>query len=286
MPLKHLVAIATGGPGDGPALNLACRLAGRHGGLVEVIPLHPDGAGDLISLGLTLGAPLSREASDELAGAERELHLRIEAAARAAAGEAGVAFGAGGNAPRLRVRPDSLRPAQPVSRITALADLVVFGQAQLEQFPGRDLFDQCLLGDRSPVLIARQDAAALSGPAAIAWDGSAQAGRAVRAALPLLAAASEIHVLQCLTGLDQTASSPDIDALNAWLGLHGVGPGGSVRVEGVDAGPALMAAARGRSAQLLVAGAWGHSRLREAVFGGATRTFLQCRDGPNLLLAH
>lgn len=286
MPLKHLVAIATGGPGDGPALNLASRLAGRHGGLAEVIPLHPDGAGDLISLGLTLGAPLSREASDELADAERELHLRIEAAARAAAGEAGVAFGAGENTPRLRVRQDSLRPAQPVSRITALADLIVFGQAQLEHFPGRDLFDQCLLGDRSPVLIARQDAAALSGPAAIAWDGSAQAGRAVRAALPLLAAASEIHVLQCLTGLDQTASSPDIDALNAWLGLHGVGPGVSVRVEGADAGPALIAAAKGHSARLLVAGAWGHSRLREAVFGGATRTSLQCRDGPNLLLAH
>jgi nucleotide-binding universal stress UspA family protein len=37
---------------------------------------------------------------------------------------------------------------------------------------------------------------------------------------------------------------------------------------------------------LLVAGAWGHSRLREAVFGGATRTFLACKDGPSLLLAH
>ena len=42
------------------------------------------------------------------------------------------------------------------------------------------------------MLIARQDAESLSGPAAIAWDGSPQAGRAVKAALPLLAMASEM----------------------------------------------------------------------------------------------
>ena len=136
------------------------------------------------------------------------------------------------------------------------------------------------------MLVARHDADSLSGPAAIAWDGSPQAGRAVKAALPLLAMASEIHVIQCVTGLDRDATDPDIDSLNAYLKLHGVGEGVSVLVEGHDEGAALIAAAQGRSATLLVAGAWGHSRLREAVFGGATRAFLRSKSGPNLLLTH
>ena len=98
--------------------------------------------------------------------------------------------------------------------------------------------------------------------------------------------ASAIHVLQCVTGLDQRAADPDIDPLNAYLKLHGVGAGVAMLVEGEDEGATLMAAAEGKQAGLLVAGAWGHSRLRETVFGGATRGFLRGKDGPSLLLAH
>jgi nucleotide-binding universal stress UspA family protein len=148
------------------------------------------------------------------------------------------------------------------------------------------VFSQSLLTDRTPVLVARHDPDSLSGPAAIAWDGSPQAGRAVKAALPLLAMASEILVLQCVTGLDRGAADPDVDPLNAYLKLHGVGQGTPVLVEGEDEGAALIAAAESRTAGLLVAGAWGHSRLRQAVFGGATRSFLRQKQGPNLLLCH
>jgi len=126
----------------------------------------------------------------------------------------------------------------------------------------------------------------LGGLAAIAWDGSAQAGRAVRAALPLLAMAESIHVLQCVTHLDRQAGDPDIEPLNAYLTLHGVGTGVATSVEGEDEGDALLAAAQARRVGLLVAGAWGHSRLRELVFGGATHSFLRRAEGPSLLLAH
>jgi nucleotide-binding universal stress UspA family protein len=186
----------------------------------------------------------------------------------------------------MSVLSRGLRPGLALSRHVAISDLVVFGQGHLDRGVGPELFSQCLLSDRAPVLVARHDAESLSGPAAIAWDGSPQAGRAVKAALPLLAMASDIHVIQCVTGLDREATDPDIDSLNAYLKLHGVGKGVSVLVEGHDEGAALIAAAQGRSATLLVAGAWGHSRLREAVFGGATRAFLRCKSGPNLLLTH
>lgn len=286
MSLKHIIAIAAGGDGDSRSLGLSSSLASQHDGVVEVLPIYPDSAADMVALGMTLGATMSPEAIEELAAAERELQGRIEEAARAAANQADVVFGPGEGAPRMSVMGRGLRPALAVSRHAALADLVVFGQGHLDHGPGRDVFGQCLLGDRAPVLVARHDVDSLSGPAAIAWDGSPQAGRAVKAALPLLAMASEIHIVQCVTGLDRSATDPDIEALNAYLRLHGVGEGAEVLIEGEDEGAALVSAAKGRLATLLIAGAWGHSRLREAVFGGATRAFLGGKDGPNLLLAH
>lgn len=286
MSLKRILALASGGAGDPSALAFAAWLAGQHDGTVEVVPVYPDSAVDMVALGMALGASPSREAIEELAAAEREMQGRIEAAARKAADAADVVFGPGDGAPRLSVLTRGLRPALALSRHAALADLVVIAQDSLRTGPVEDLLGQALIGDRAPVLIARGDPDSLSGPAAIAWDGSPQAGRAVRAALPLLAMASAIHVFQCVNSLDRRAADPDIDLLNTYLRLHGVGAGVATLVEGEDEGAVLIAAAEGQQAGLFVAGAWGHSRLRQTVFGGATRSFLGRTEGPSLLLAH
>lgn len=286
MSLKRILALASGGDGDPTALAFAAWLAGQHDAVVEVVPTYPDSAVDMIALGMALGATLSPQALEEVTAAERELQSHIEEAARRAADQADVVFGAGEGAPRLAVLNRGLRPALALSRHAALADLVVLAQESLQAEPGRELLAQALLADRAPVLIARGNPDRLTGPVAIAWDGSPQAGRAVRAALPLLAMSSAIHVLQCVTTLDQRAADPDVDLLNDYLRLHGVGTGVATLVEGHDEGAALIAAAEVSQAGLLVAGAWGHSRLRETVFGGATRSFLNRKDGPSLLLAH
>ncbi|HYD27689.1 universal stress protein [Brevundimonas sp.] len=286
MSFKRILALASGGAGDASALAFAAWLAGQHDAVVEVIPTYADSAIDMIALGMTLGATLSQEAIEEVTAAERELHDRITEAARQAANEADVVFGAGEGAPRLSVLTRGLRPSLAVSRHAALADLVVVAQEALQTGPGRELLGQTLLADRAPVLIARGEPERLAGPAAIAWDGSPQAGRAVRAALPLLAMASAIHVLQCVTTLDPQTADPDVEHLNAYLRLHGVGAGVATLVEGPEEGAALIAGAEALQAGLLVAGAWGHSRVRETVFGGATRSFLGRKEGPSLLLAH
>lgn len=286
MSLKRILALASGGAGDASALAFAASLAGQHDGVAEILPVYPDSAADMIALGMTLGASLSPEAVEELAAAERALQDRVEDAARRAANEADVVYGAGEGAPRLAVLTRGLRPAVALSRQAALSDLVVIAQKSLDDGSVRELLGQALLADRAPVLVARGDPERLAGPAAIAWDGSPQAGRAVRAALPLLAMASAIHVLQCVTGLDPQSGDPDVDTLNAYLRLHGVGAGELTLVEGADEGAALLAMVKAKEAGLLVAGAWGHSRLREAIFGGATRAFLRQTYGPSLLLAH
>lgn len=286
MSLKRILVLASGGPGDATALAFSAGLAARHGGVVHCVPIYPDTAADLIALGMTLGSALSEQGIEELAAAEHEIQGRIEATARKAANQADVVYGAGDGAPRISVQTRGLQPALALAQQAPLTDILVIAQRETEDGAGRELLAQALLADRTPVLVARGEADRLSGPAAIAWDGSAQAGRAVRAALPLLAMASAVHVLQCISGLDRAVADPDIDGLNAYLKLHGVGEGVATLVEGDDEGAALLAAAEGKQAGLLVAGAWGHSRLRETVFGGVTRRFLREANGPSLMLAH
>ncbi|MGZ9114670.1 MAG: hypothetical protein ACXW3K_08605, partial [Brevundimonas sp.] len=177
MSLKRILTLASGGAGDASALASAAWLAGQHDAIVEVVPIYPDSAVDMIALGMTLGATLSPEALAEVTAAERELQDRIEHEARRAANEADVVYGAGEGAPRLSVHTRGLRPSLALSRHAALADLVVIAQEGLQAPLGAEMLSQALLSDRAPVLIARGDPDRLAGAAAIAWDGSPQAGR-------------------------------------------------------------------------------------------------------------
>ena len=70
-----------------------------------------------------------------------------------------------------------------------------------------------------------------------------------------------------------------LDDLIDWLRIPSVSTGGG------DPAPALIKAAKAAQADILVAGAFGHPRLQEFIFGGATRTFLSA-EGPSLFLSH
>jgi len=166
MSLKRILALASGGAGDPSALAFAAWLAGQHDAVVDIVPVYPDSAVDMVTLGLALGATLPRDAVEELAEAERAMQARVETAAQGAAKAADLVFGAGQGAPRMSVLSRGLRPALALSRQSALADLVVIAQAGLQDALIEDLLNQSLLADRAPVLIARGDP-----------EGLARAGR-------------------------------------------------------------------------------------------------------------
>ena len=139
------------------------------------------------------------------------------------------------------------------------------------------------------MLLARRPVSALNGVAVIAWDGSPEAGRAVRSALPLLHQAKRVAIVQCPHGLKpllQDAARPE--RLTHFLSLHGIAAAAVAIAEGRSGGEGecLLEAAKAQEADLLVAGAYGHWRLFETLFGGATRSFLDAESGPNLFLAH
>jgi nucleotide-binding universal stress UspA family protein len=77
----------------------------------------------------------------------------------------------------------------------------------------------------------------------------------------------------------------DPEALKAFLRVRGVEAETTLVEGGGEVGGQLLKAARGLGASLFVAGAYGHPRLREFIFGGATRAFLNA-DAPSLFLSH
>lgn len=107
----------------------------------------------------------------------------------------------------------------------------------------------------------------------IAWDGRREAARAVTDAMPFLQRAAQVTVLGIARAQHEEEGAP-VAALLEWLQRHGVAASATMDKDSPDAGPALLAAATRLGADLIVAGGYGHSRVREFVMGGATRSLM------------
>lgn len=164
-----------------------------------------------------------------------------------------------------------------------VADLVVFARPQGQlAAPQRLTLEAALMDTGRPLLVVPPKAPAKIGAnVAIAWNGSTQASRAVAMAMDFLITAQTVTIL--------TAKENGVDSrpeeLRDYLAAHGIRAkivSGSAKG---DAGKTLLAAAAKAGADLLVMGAYGHSRLRELVLGGVTKHVLQSTTIP-ALLAH
>ena len=140
-----------------------------------------------------------------------------------------------------------------------------------------------------PALIVPRDwaSSAFGKRAVIAWNGSAQAAAAVRKALPLLQRAEHVSVLvgQSRAAFPASMRTVPLDVV-AYLRHHGVDAEiGESDTPDEDAGAAILKAASAGKADLIVMGAFGHSRFREWVLGGATRHVLEHMTVP-IFMAH
>jgi nucleotide-binding universal stress UspA family protein len=131
------------------------------------------------------------------------------------------------------------------------------------------------------VLIAR-GGVRVDGCALVAWDGGKEASRAARLALPLLEKAARVMIASAPKGAGRQADPARLQAYYAQRGVKAeiarLGAAG-------DVGHALLGAAADERADILVAGAFGHPRLQEFIFGGTTRTLLNS-ERPSLFLSH
>ncbi|RDJ98275.1 universal stress protein [Cupriavidus lacunae] len=126
------------------------------------------------------------------------------------------------------------------------------------------------------------------GHVAIAWNGGREAVRAVADAMPWLAHASAVSVLVVCEGrhgavVEQAAYRDSADRLTAWLVSHGIHA--NLLVGEGDPDHVLPQLAGKVQANLLVAGGYGRSRLRELVLGGTTRALLR-QTGLPVFMSH
>lgn len=163
-----------------------------------------------------------------------------------------------------------------------LSDVIVFDDASARgKGPLAESFQQLVADEQRPTLVARPGFQ-VDGVALVAWDGGKEASRAMRTALPLLQKAGTVIVAGA-PGVSSRAF--DLERLVEFLGARGVRATTKVLDGHGDAAGLLLGAAKDTGANLLVAGAFGHPRLQEFIFGGTTRTLLNS-DGPSLFLSH
>ena len=126
-----------------------------------------------------------------------------------------------------------------------------------------------------PVLIVPTAASTLTlAHVLIGWNDTREARRAVADALPLLKLASQVSIVELAAPDDLPAARKHVQDVIAWLGRHRVAAEGSAILSTGDDAAALYAIGQDQGADLVVAGAYGHSRLREWVLGGVTRDLL------------
>ncbi|MCX8133438.1 MAG: universal stress protein [Roseococcus sp.] len=278
MGVKDILVHLDGGP-PGPRLALAADLARRLGahlaGLFVVeVPLPvlagADGGG-----GLALAALIEQLREAEIA----------KAALRKAEFEAALApFGLAGE-----WRQEEGAALGILPRHARHADLLVLGQPESEDGAAMARVEAALFASGRPLLMVPHAGAParIGRRVLVGWNASREAARALHDALPLMAGAEAVTVL---VANPEATPGAHGDQPGADIARHLARHGLAVTVQVVaspelGAGELLLNAAADLGADLLVMGGYGHSRLREWILGGATRTLLREATLP-VLMSH
>ncbi len=183
--------------------------------------------------------------------------------------------GATGRQPEWR--PVLSPPIEALSREARSADLVIIGQAKAPGGAYRALDPGgAILKLGRPALVVPEAVSALQAEhVVIGWKDTREARRAVRDALPFLQQAARVTIVEASGPDEQKTALGDLDDVANYLTEHRVKSGSRVIVAQEGSGAAqLIRIAQEERADLLVSGAYGHSRLGEWIFGGMTRELL------------
>jgi nucleotide-binding universal stress UspA family protein len=177
--------------------------------------------------------------------------------------------------------------SEAVSQSAKFADYVFIASNIRDE---KDLYKRLAHGVlfESPIaLFLNAQIAERYGHILVAWNDSLCAARAIHSALPLLRKSEKITVA-CVDPLPISQGQPFEPgaALSTWLSHHKCNVEiAQIPSGGKDISACILDRARDLGADLIVAGAYSHSRMRQAIFGGTTRTLLE-QDSQPVFLAH
>jgi nucleotide-binding universal stress UspA family protein len=282
MALKDILVHLDVTPRCATRLEVAANLAAKHG--AHLIGLH---AIDIPSANYFYGAAMPFVPANP-----EEIVQRIRAEAVEAAAPLEAAF-------RERLRRDGIEgewrmvegnPPSMAALHGRYADLIVVGQPNpYEPQDGDAITVTTVMTSGRPVLAVpfAGDFPIIGERVLVAWNASREAARALNDALPLLADAKQVTVLAInpQRGIGGHGDVPAAD-IALHLARHGLKAEAAHTVaKDIADGEALLSYAADIGADLIVAGAYGHSRARELVFGGVTRTLIAEMTAP-VLLSH
>ncbi len=282
---KILVPVRGDGKGDN-VLAHAAALAHRHGAHIEVVHCRPRPE-DLMPYGVAIPEFLRKQLiaqSYEVADQE-EAGLRAELEALARSLDLDFAASNPGARPTVTFIEEAGRQVDVIKRHGRLADMIAVARPDRDRNLGKNTLKAALFQSGRPVLMcppAATPPTTLGARIALAWNGSAEAARALAQSRNTLMRADKVWVLS--NGAD-AGRGTTVEDLAAYLAMHGV-EAETVRFAAkTRIGAELLKAAVGLGADMLVMGAYGDSHERETVFGGNTQQVVDGAEIP-VLLSH
>lgn len=282
--MKRIFVPLLGELGDRAALDAAGKLLKASGGYVDARVLRRDPRDVLPIVGEGFGAAMIDEV---MSAAEKGSQERADKAKKtfddwAAAAGAKVG-GEPGSAGVTASFADLVGPVPGVEvAAERVCDAVICGRAPRDVSPDRAALMEVAVMEagRPVILVPDADIETIGTKILIAWNGSAEAARAVSMAMPLLMRAEKVVVLTVADG----DVSADPGELSATLKANGV-QADAVTAEMDKAGVAatLEVEAGKHHADLILIGAYSHSRVREFVMGGVTDDALTEGSVPMML---
>lgn len=279
--MKTLLAVV----GDGtaaPVLETALLVAQRFGS--RIVGLNALTAEYAVVFGGEMGFSISSEVDRTL---EREGHDRREQARSLFASfmrQHAVPLGPAGDGPSAEWREEAGRQNAVVGALGRVFDLIIVERpAKLASLAEATLEDALFESGR-PVLMAPPTALSTIGDCVlVAWNASTETARTVGFSMPLLERAKSVQVVTVEGGMTPGPSGQDLAAM---LQNHGI-PAIARHVSARDRTPGqvYLDEAKAIGADLMVKGAYTQSRLRQMIFGGATRHIIMEATMP-VLLAH
>jgi len=193
-----------------------------------------------------------------------------------------------GSGIELEWREATGAPVAVVAAEAGRADVVIIGrndrldnESGVYQIAPADV----IMASGTPVMVVSGDAP-LSFKARrilLAWKSTPQAVRAVHDAIPLLKSAETVVMTEVISDTEEGKYEISAESMAAYLASHGIDVSIRRLLYTGDAGYQLIQAAADDECDLIVAGAYGHSRLREWVLGGVTRSLLETPTMPCIL---
>jgi nucleotide-binding universal stress UspA family protein len=289
--MKTIFAHMNGTAIDETVLAGAFRLARRLGAHVEGVRVHPDPAAMAIDASIAdMGT--ATMIAEVLKGLEKRDKDRTNAARatfqafcqREAIPVTRDPTHSGVSGSWYECEGDAVEQTIACGRLHDLVVLESDGK-DTSEFIAEDIGTILVALGRPVLLLPERPVAELGRAIAVAWKDAPEAARALTASAPILAKADRVVILG--VGEDEAAHEADkarVEAVAANLRWSGVTAEARYLTLGSQIVPdALFAAARAEGADMMVMGGYGHSRLREWVFGGVTRRVLEDTPMPVLL---